>query len=208
MHSQLRNMLVKSSPNLEELTITTSFPHPADVVDVYKLAGARWKNLRKLCIGDVVTIDSPPEGSEKHPFVSFLESHPNLKSLQLSRHNLRGSHLTSITSHSLPHLTHFGGTLEQLQDLPHIHPRIKSIAFTDPIFTRIYTPPTIAAVLRKLTALTNLRISFVLHYAYDSTSLLHWLATACPLLECLQLTCVDKPSFQLVSSLSLRSQGD
>ena len=196
-------MLQKSSPNLEELSIEGSFPHP---INAFQIANARWKNLRKINIGDL-RIESLPiiaDPTTKAPFIEFLEAHPKLQSLKFSRHTIHPSHFSHLGPETLPCVMEFSGTLEQLQQLPHIHPRLKSVTFLDPIRSRPVTTATMAAVLQNLPALVNLRVSFALHSMYDSTSFLRSLIAACPQLENLELTCSDVPSFQLVRRARIR----
>jgi hypothetical protein len=192
------DMLETHSPNLEEFSIEGSFPHP---INAFQIANARWHNLRKLNIGDL-RIESLPNIVEptttKAPFIAFLEAHPKLQSVKLSRHTIHPSHFSHLGPETLPCVTEFSGTLEQLQQLPHTHPRLKSVTFLDPIRSRPVTTSTMAAVLQNLPALVNLRVSFALHSMYDSTSFLRSLIAACPRLESLELTCSDVPSFQLV----------
>ena len=190
-------MLQKNSPNLEELSIEGRFPHP---IDAFQIANARWKNLRKINIGDlrIESLPSIANPTTKAPFIEFLEAHPKLQSLKFSRHTIHPSHFSHLGPETLPCVTEFSGTLEQLQQLPHTHPRLKSVTFLDPIRSRPVTTATMAAVLQNLPALVNLRVSFALHSMYDSTSFLRSLIAACPQLESLELTCSDVPSFQLV----------
>jgi hypothetical protein len=187
-------MLYKRSPNLEELSIDTNFPHP---VNATYLASARWENLRKINIGDLrvdLQVDTA-DSTKKSPFVAFLEAHSKLQSINFSKHSIHPSQFSSLGPESLPFVTEFSGTLEQLQQLPHIHRRLKSVTFR----SRPVTNVTVVTILQNLPALVDLRVSFALHSLYDSSSFLRSLIVACPQLEHLQLTYPDIPSFRLVS---------
>ena len=140
----------------------------------------------------------PRNPGEKRPFISFLEAHPALEHLALSRHAIQPIHFTSLEAGSLSKVTTFSGTHQQLQALPHMHRSLESVTFRDPVDTRDVSAPTVATLLRDLTSLTSLKVSFTLHSMYDSGNLLQSLIQSCPLLRHLELTCGHKPSFQLV----------
>src|SRR5260370_32919969 len=75
-------MLIKRCPSLEHLAIDGHSPHAP--VDAHGLLRGRWPNLRSLLIGDVVLdwhVELNPALGK--PFRTFLETHPNLKSLPL-----------------------------------------------------------------------------------------------------------------------------
>ena len=65
--------------------------------------------------------------------------------------------------------------------------------------TREVSSITVASLLRDITSLTELKVSFTLHSMYDSGNLLRSLVQACPNLRHLDLTCEHKPSFHLAS---------
>jgi len=192
-------MAINKCPNLEELSIEGSYSVPTDI---RYISEGRWPNLRKLTLGDVC-IDWIPRSlspGEKRPFITFLEAHPQLESLNLSRHTVQPLHLATLDPRSLNRVTSFSGTHQQLQALSQIHPELKVVAFRDSVETREVSAPTVANLLRELTSLTELRISFTLHSMYDSGNLLRSLVQSCPRLRHLHLTCAHKPSFQLVST--------
>ena len=189
-------MLIRRSPNLEELGIEGCSNVPADV---HFLLEGRWPNLRKLSLGDIC-VDWFPRSlnpGEKRPFINFLEQHPGLEVLSLSRHSIQPTHFSTLDPSSLGHVTHFSGTHQQLHALPHLHRTVQSVAFRDPVETRDVSPPTVASLLRDLPKLTQLKIAFALHSMYDSGNLLRALIHAAPRLRDLELTCAHKPSFQL-----------
>ncbi|TEB37348.1 hypothetical protein FA13DRAFT_1621736 [Coprinellus micaceus] len=193
---KLWDMAINKCPNLEELSIEGSYSVPTDI---RYISEGRWPNLRKLTLGDVC-IDWIPRSlspGEKRPFITFLEAHPQLESLSLSRHTVQPIHLASLDTTSLNRVTSFSGTHQQLQALPQIHPELKVVAFRDSVETREVSAPTVANILRELTSLAELRISFTLHSMYDSGNLLRSLIQSCPRLRHLELTCAHKPSFQL-----------
>lgn len=191
-------MLIDRCPNLEELGVDGSYSVPTDM---HFIVGGRWPQLRKLTLGDVC-IDWFPRSlgqGEKRPFIAFLEAHEQLESLSLSRHTIQPIHLSTLDPASLSRVTTFCGTHQQLQAMPHLHPDLKSVTFGDAVETREVSAPTVASLLRELTSLTDLKISFTLHSMYDSGNLLRSLIHSCPQLRHLELTCAHKPSFQLVS---------
>lgn len=188
-------MLIRRCPNLEELTIDGFSSVPTDI---QCLVEGRWSRLRKLSLGDVCMDWFPRIPGEKRPFISFLEAHPLLEHLTLSRHAIPPTHFTSLEADSLSKVTTFSGTHQQLHALPLLHRSLQSVAFRDPVDTRDVSAPTVAALLRELTSLTSLKVSFTLHSMYDSANLLQSLIQSCPKLRHLELTCGHKPSFQLV----------
>lgn len=190
-------MLIHRSPNLEELTIDGVSNIPTDA---QRLVEGRWPNLRRLSLGDVVIDWAPlPTPDQKRPFISFLEAHPALQSLSLSRRNIDPMHLANLDADIL-RLTSFSGTFQQLQALPHLHKFLQSVSFRESMPTREVSAMAVASVLQGVTSLTKLKISFVLHSMYDSGNLLRSLIAACPRLRHLELTCGHKPSFQIVRS--------
>lgn len=135
--------------------------------------------------------------SDKRPFIAFLEAHPALETLSLSKYNVPPQHLSSIDPGSL-HITSFTGTLQQLQALPYLRTHLKSVTFRDSMLTREVSTQAISVLLQSLSNLTELKIAFILHSMYDSGNLLRSLIIACPRLRQLDLTCGNKPSFQMV----------
>jgi hypothetical protein len=195
---KLWDMLIHRCPDLEELLVEGASSIPADI---HALVQGYWPKLKKLSLGDICIdwIPRPLTPGEKRPFVAFLETHKELQAINLSRHNIQPIHFASLDPTSLPSVMSFSGTHQQLQALPHLHRSLKQVALRDPVETREVSAPTIASILRELTSLTDLRISFALHSMYDSGNLLRSLIQSCPNLRHLDLTCAHKPSFQLVS---------
>ncbi|KAG6850443.1 hypothetical protein H0H93_013315 [Arthromyces matolae] len=141
---QLWDMLIHRCPNLEELVIEGVSTLPTDF---QALVRGRWPKLRKLALGDV-SIDwtpVPPDQPNKRPFITFLEAHPSLESLSLSRYNVLPAHLR---------------TIQQLQALPYHHSHIKSVTFRDPMLTREISTQAVAALLQGLPHLTELKDAF------------------------------------------------
>ncbi|KAF8730047.1 hypothetical protein AX14_005776 [Amanita brunnescens Koide BX004] len=194
MH-KLWSMLIDNCPDLEELIVEGSASVP---FHTNQLVEGRWPKLRKLILGDISFdwIPRPLNPGEKRPFISFLEWHKNLRVLGVSKHTVLPNHFGTIDPHHL-HLTSFSGTHQQLQAISHLYPVLKSVSFRDPVETREVSGPAVANLLRELTSLTELNISFSLHSMYDSGSLLRSLIQSCPRLQHLALTCAQKPSFQL-----------
>ncbi|KIJ68133.1 hypothetical protein HYDPIDRAFT_148467 [Hydnomerulius pinastri MD-312] len=192
--SRLWDMLIRRSPDLEELHIaglpfTSSQP-------VHPLCHARWPLLHTLSLGDIL-LDWEPRAGVKPPFIAFLEAHPGLRSLRTSRAALNPALLSSLVPGSLPELTHFGGALEHLQGLANISPQITSVALDEPLLIRDLAPLLVAGVLQGLKNLTALRVCFVFQSAYECGSLLRSIASACPGLTRLEVICARKPSFTI-----------
>jgi len=194
-------MLIHQCPNLEELTIDGRSSVPTDI---HFLIEGRWPRLRKLSLGDVC-MGWSLNFVEKRPFISFLEAHPSLEHLSLSRHTIQPIYFVSLEAGSLSKVTTFSGTHQQLHALPHLHRSVQSVAFQDPVETRDVSASTIATLLRDLTSLTSLKISFTLHSMSDYGNILRSLIQSCPMLRHLDLTCGHKPSFQLVRTYPSRS---
>ena len=190
-------MLILKCPNLEELVLRGTSTVPADIHFVVE---GRWPKLRKMSLGDVSLDLFPLLSGEKRPFITFLEEHPHLDSLSLSRHIIQPHHLSTLDLTALERLATFAGTLHQLQVIPRLHPQLKSVTFCDAVELRDISLPNIASLLRGLVSLTELKIGFTLHSMYDSGNLLGSLIQSCPKLRHLDLTCGQKPSFQLVGS--------
>ena len=100
--------------------------------------------------------------------------------------------ISTLSPESLSGVTSFSGTHQQLQALPHLHSSSKSVTFRDPVETREVSSITVASLLRNITSLTELKVSFTLHSMYDSGNLLRSLVQACPNLRHLDLTCEHK----------------
>lgn len=189
-------MLIVRCPTLEELVLRGTSTVPADIHFVLE---GRWPRLRKLALGDVSVDLFPPVPGEKRPFIAFLEDHPFIDSLSLSRHAIQPHHLSTASPTALERLASFSGTLRQLQALlPRLQRQIGSVTFCDAVELKEFSLPTVAGVLRGLVELAELRIAFRLHSVYDSGNLLVTLIQSCPKLRHLELTCGQKPSFQLV----------
>jgi hypothetical protein len=188
-------MVIDRCPHLQDFTLEGLSVLP---VDASQLLSARWPNLKRLALGDLV-IDRNPQPGLKSPLVEFLEAHPSLRSLGLSRRNVDPSAFHSLAAGSL-NLLSFSGTLQQLQALPHIHPNLRSLTFREAMYTRDTSPVAVASALHNLPSLSKLKISFMLHSMYDSGNLLRSLIAACPNLRHFELTCGLRPSFQIVSN--------
>ncbi|EIN11423.1 hypothetical protein PUNSTDRAFT_98525 [Punctularia strigosozonata HHB-11173 SS5] len=193
---RLWNMLEKS-PNLEELRIEGVALHS---VDARKLCTKRWPKLKRLWLGDVfvqIPVVVAAVGAPKPPFIVFLESHPSLESLQLTRHaGVTPEHLLTLSPESLPRLSEFSGTLDQVQKLPRAA-GLKALHFPEPMYLREVTPLMVSGVLHGLGSLTRLTISLVLHASYDNRGLLRTIVTSCPHLTFFDFTYSRKPCFSV-----------
>nr|GAT58528.1 predicted protein [Mycena chlorophos] len=192
---RLWDMLFNRCPNLEELEIQGHSVFPAEM---HFLVDGRWPHLRRLVLGDLsidwrTGIIAP---GQKTTFISFLEAHPELESLSMSRHNVNPSFLQAMDPDALK-LTSFTGTLQQLQGLSHSFSTLKSLTFRDALWSRDPTILAITNVLQQLHALTDLAIVFTLHSPYDSSSILRALIASCSQVQNLTLGCLRQTSFQL-----------
>lgn len=191
-------MLISRCPDLEELSIQGTHPNPADGVMLIK--GGRWPKLRKLYLGDVVRewlMAAPPTPDTKSPFIIFLEAHPALHSLSISRHAIDPSQFSEISPDALGNLRDFEGSLYQLRALPSTHSSLKKFSFRDPMPTSGMTPLDVAGVLQGLHSLTDLQIVFIVRSTYDSGTLLRSIVLL-PNLQHLDLTFAHHPSLRLV----------
>jgi hypothetical protein len=186
--------MLNRCPDLENMALEGVFPM---ALDGHQLCEGRWPKLRHLALGDIAVEWGFRNPDEKRPFITFLEAHPHLKSLSLSRHTVDAACLARVDP-CIVQLSSFSGTLQQLQSLHQMHPHIKSVTLREAISTRDVSPMSVADALQRLPSLKKLKITFLLHSMYDSGNLLRSLIMACPLLEHLELTCANKPSFQLV----------
>lgn len=192
------DMLMRKCPNLQELSIEGVSSSSQEFTVIRSLLRGRWPQLRKLSFGDVTLDPHLPSDSGVHPFITFLEEHPSLQSVTMSRHSINPMSFSALSPGSLPQVREFQGSLEQLQALPHLHHSLKSVVFSEPMRTREFTPPAVSAVLLNIPNLSNLEISFVLNSMYDSNSLLRTIVLSCPKLKSLSLCCTQKPCFQMV----------
>lgn len=195
---KLWDMLIVKCPNLEELVLNGISSVPADIHHVVE---GRWPKLRKLFLGDVC-VDWFPMSitpNEKRPFITFLEAHPFLELLKVSRHTIQPHYLSALSPSALERLISFSGTLYQLQAMIHLHPQVKSVSFSDPVEARDVSSLAVSRLLRDLKSLVELKISFTQDSVYDGGNLIKSLVQSCPDLRHLKLTCKNKPSFQLVN---------
>lgn len=192
---RLWDMLIRRSPDLEELHINGA-PFISTQI-VHPLCYAHWPKLHTLSLGDIL-LDWNPRPGVKPPFVAFLEAHPQLRSLRISRAALNPAHLTSLEPGSLPELTRFSGAVEHLQALAPIHHQISSVALDEPFVIRDVAPSLLASVLRGLKSLSELRVCFVFQTAYEGGSLVRSIAHACPGLTKLEIVCTRKSSLTVV----------
>ena len=151
------DLLIAKCPHLEELVLGGTSTVPADI---HFVVDGRWPKLRKLSLGDVSIDLFPLVSGEKRPFITFLEEHPSIDSLCLSRRTVQPQHLSTLSATALEHLASFSGTLHQLQAIPHLHQQIKSVTFCDAVELREISLPTVASLLRNLVLLTELKIAF------------------------------------------------
>ncbi|KAG2154510.1 uncharacterized protein EDB93DRAFT_1081328 [Suillus bovinus] len=197
---RLWDMLIRRSPNLEELHVLGG-PLILDGT-VHPLCNARWPLLHSLSLGDVMLDWSSGPGpmSSKRPFIAFLEAHQRLRSLRISRTALSPHVVPSLDQSALPLLTHFTGSLEHLQALAPSHPQITHLTIEEPLIIRDLAPLLIAGVLQSLRCLTELRVAFVFHSSYESANLIRNLVSTCPGLTTLEITCARRSSFKVVCS--------
>ncbi|KAF8149532.1 hypothetical protein B0H34DRAFT_667733 [Crassisporium funariophilum] len=191
------DMLTRRCPHLQELTLDGLSSVPTDI---HFLVQGRWPDLRHLTLGDVCIDWFPraPDPSAKRPFIAFLEAHPQLESLSLTRHTIQPLYFSALAPPALGSMTRFSGTHQQLAALlPLVRGSLKEVRLRDAVETREVSATAVAGLLRELTGLVRLKIAFTLHSMYDSGNLLRSLIQSCPMLRHLELTCGHKPSFQL-----------
>jgi hypothetical protein len=198
-YHRLWDMLIKRCPNLEELIVDGL--SPSEPIDAHRLPRGRWPRLRVLVLGDVVTDwHISLNSAAKRSFVTFLDAHPSLTTLNLwGRQPSTGAPaiLEALQPESLAKVCHFGGTLDQLLAFRH-KAHLQSLRVVEHILLRESTPLAMTGILSAVPNLTSLQISFTLLRGYDNGNIVRSIASACPLLENLDFTCAGRPSFKLV----------
>jgi hypothetical protein len=197
-------MLIENCPQLEELSIEGSYAISADA---QPLVQGRWPNLRRLTLGDVTVDLRIQEAALKRPFIEFLEAHPQLEHLAISKHAISHIHMTSISPVSMPNLNSFSGSIEHLQEIQGFYPQLKSLTFSEPITMRDITPVTLAGLLQSLPALRELKMAFAPGTVHHSSALMRAITSSCPQVRHFELTCPHRPSFQLVGSSCFMKHG-
>jgi hypothetical protein len=95
------DLLIVRCPHLEELVLCGTSTVPADI---HFVVDGRWPKLRKLSLGDVSIDLFPLASGEKRPFITFLEEHPSIDSLSLSRRTIQPHHLSTLSPTALERL--------------------------------------------------------------------------------------------------------
>lgn len=215
IYNRVWDMLVRRSPNLRSLAIQGEWDEP---VYAARLLEGNWPQLQSLSLTPVWFQDHIHEGSQL--LVEFLERHPSIEELALKHVRLD---LSQMDPGALPKLRVFNGPLDHLRDLGFrgqplnavglqnstqissspLAKTLEELVLPDAMALRELTPLAISGMLVGLRALTSLSITFSLDRGYDSNGVFRTIASACPQLLHLDLTCTYKPSFSLVGSLSL-----
>ncbi|EKM54414.1 uncharacterized protein PHACADRAFT_185339 [Phanerochaete carnosa HHB-10118-sp] len=219
IYNRIWDMLIRRSPNLRSLAIEGEWDEP---IFAARLLEGNWPRLQKLSLTPVWFQEHIHEGSQL--LVEFLERHPAIEELSLKRVRLD---LSQLSPEALPKLRVFNGRLDHLRELgirghplnalglqnpstqlsssPLSH-TLEELILPDAMALRELTPLAISSMLVGLRSLTSLTISFSLESGYDSNGVFRTIASACPQLQNLDLSCTSRPSFALdVFSRTLRS---
>lgn len=198
---RLWDMLINRCPDLRELVISTNNTSSVDPVDAHRLCHGRWPHLRRLQLGNVTVNWAPNSAGDRTPFLAFLQHHELLEGLHLSSQaGVSSEDLGQLEPESLPKLTHFSGSIDHLQALPH-GASLKSIHIPQALVVRELTPVTLSNVLQSKSAMSTLKVSFIVQSGYDGLGVLRSIAASCPQLRHLDLTCSQKSSFSLVCGI-------
>ncbi|KAH7927521.1 hypothetical protein BV22DRAFT_1084908 [Leucogyrophana mollusca] len=184
-NSRLWDMLIRRSPDLQELHITPSLSAPPvlhSFPNATPLYTARWPRLAALSL----SLSLPHATDDPHPLIEFLDAHPNLHSLRTS---------LPLPPAVIPHLTHFAGPLPALPGPT--HSTLHSLILTSPLLAGIGLP--------SLKNLRELRVAFTFHSPYESGSVLRSLVASCPGIVHLEIVCARRPSFQIQTLAALLS---
>lgn len=215
IYNRIWDMLVRRSPNLRSLAIEGEWDEP---IYAARLLDGNWPKLQKLSLTPVWFQEHIHEGSQ--PLVEFLERHPAVEQLSLKHVRLD---LSQLSPEALPKLRVFNGRLDHLRELgirgqplnalglqnpstqlssSPLSQTLEELVLPDAMALRELTPLAISSMLVGLRSLTALTISFSLESGYDSNGVFRTIASACPQLHHLDLSCTSKPSFHLVSTQS------
>lgn len=200
MFKRLWGMLINRCPDLRELAISTNNTTSVDPVDAHRLCHGRWPNLRRLQLGNVTVDWMPNAAGDRTPFLTFLRNHDSLEGLHLSTQaGISSEDLEQLDPDSLPNLTHFSGSINHLQAIPHAS-TLKSVHIPQALVIRELTPVTLSNVLQRTSSVSTLKLKFVVQSGYDGLGVLRSIASSCPQLRHLDLTCSQRNSFSLVCS--------
>ncbi|GJE95489.1 hypothetical protein PsYK624_116740 [Phanerochaete sordida] len=210
IYNRIWDMLVRRSPNLRSLAIEGEWDEP---IYAARLLDGNWPKLQKLSLTPVWFQEHIHEGSQ--PLVEFLERHPAIEELSLKHVRLD---LSQLSPEALPKLRVFNGRLDHLRELgirgqplnalglqnpstqlslSPLSQTLEELVLPDAMALRELTPLAISSMLVGLRSLTALTISFSLESGYDSNGVFRTIASACPQLHHLDLSCTSKPSFHL-----------
>lgn len=213
-------MLVRRSPNLRSLSIEGQWDEP---IYASRLLEGHWPKLRRLSLTPVWFQNHVHEGSQL--LVEWLEKHPAIEELTLTHTRLD---LSQMAPEALPNLRVFNGKIEHVRELgirgeattalglqnpstqlssSPLSKTLETLVLPDPMALRELTPLAISGMLIGLRSLTSLTIGFSLESGYDSNGVFRTIASACPQLLHLDISCTCKPSFYLVSTLTFLEVG-
>jgi hypothetical protein len=216
VYNRIWDMLIRRSPNLRSLTIQGDWDEP---VYAGRLLEANWPKLQSLSLTPVWFRQDINEGSQD--MVELLERHPSIQELSLRHVRLN---LSLMSPDALPNLRKFNGKLEHLREMgirgqplnalglqnpstqlssSPLAKTLETLVISDAMALRELTPLAISTMLTGLRSLTSLTLTFSLNSGYDSNGVFRTIVSACPQLLHLDLSCTCKPSFYLVSSLTL-----
>lgn len=197
-------MLLERCPDLEELTMGGASP-ARRLFDIRHVMSGRWPRLRRLVFGDIVLQldDESASSLDEKAFNDFFLYHSKLDVIALQHAggnpNMPSSFL--LPQYALPSIETFSGPLRYVRTLPQ-PTRLKHLALTCLHHIPSSFPPTLA-VLYDLPSLISLTIwidlSFGGRVPHDEGQMFRTLLAACPRLIHLDIMCLTRPTFHIVS---------
>lgn len=196
-------MLLERCPALEELTIGGVSPAHR-MFDIRHVMSGRWARLRRLMLGDAVLQADENSLSDEIAVMEFFKAHPRLDTIAL-QHAARSMNVpySFVLPHTaLPCVQKFSGPLSYVRSLPHPslvrHLTLTSLHHTASSFT-----PTLVA-LQDLPSLISLTVWIDMTFGTrgslpDEGQMFRSLLAACPRLLHLDIVCLTRPTFHIVS---------
>lgn len=201
-------MLLTRCPDLCELKID-ALPFAGEYnrcLDIRRVAGGRWPNLRRLTLGDFVLLyEFSEHPSAESLFMPFLAAHSNLETLVL--HPVQGRYFPrrlALPPSTLPHLDFFSGTVTHLKGLPSFS-SVKNLQLISHPHGP-YRLPSVYDILPKFTSLLSLSI-WIDNVEFpqnpnpirDDHRLFHSLFSSCPQISHIEIMCSSDPPLNIVS---------
>lgn len=206
---RLWEMLLERCTTLEELTIGGLAPSPRPF-NIRHVTAGRWPRLRSLTLGDMTLMLGRGEKAllqENEAFRQFFLAHPSLQTLAFQHAGGTGFPSSlSLPRSALPSVTSFRGPPRYVKSLP--NPRyLRELTISTLHHSMSSLPPT-CAILKGLPSLSSLSISIDLSFASHNTphadrKIFSMLLQCCPRLHHIDVMCFTRPTFYVVSMLSL-----